>query len=341
MCYGLFLQGNFAIKQVPANRWEQQNQGKRGKQLYYNQNTEYIVNMRLTFLFVFLIGFCPNTSFTQNQANIWYFPVFGGLDYNSGKPKVIPSNVMGIGSAVMSDTLGNLLFYSGGRYINNKNLVPMKNGDSLIGDDPLSTQRVLIVQQPESDHLYYVFFVGRGPFTNTSLFGLWYNVVDMDGDNGLGEVIVKNVFIDAAWDAEEKLFAVKHANGKDVWIITRKTKDNKFAAFLLSKNGLNTTPVLSDGTFLSNVQDTRGYLKISYDKKYIFAAYQALAPHFVEIGKFNNTTGEINILYYLTKVNAQGLNVHPFGIEFSPDSKLVYIAFQPVDYKVEIYQYDM
>jgi len=108
----------------------------------------------------------------------------------------------------MCDSLGNLLFYSDGNILYNKNLDPMLNGSPLMNDDPNVTQRVVIVQKPENDSLYYVFFVGRGTFSNTGRYGLWYDIVNMNGDNGLGEVIEKNVFINSAWDAQDKLFAI-------------------------------------------------------------------------------------------------------------------------------------
>ncbi|RLD90005.1 MAG: hypothetical protein DRJ09_05575 [Bacteroidetes bacterium] len=296
---------------------------------------------RISFV-ILLILLLFDATFSQNQANLWYFGAYCGLDFNAGFPIKVNSTIYtGMGTAVMSDSLGNLLFYSDGDKIYNKNYSPMLNGEVLMGDDPEVTQRVVIVQKPESSHLFYVFFVGIGSWSSTGIFGFWYCLVDMNGDNGLGEVTKKNILINAAWDAQEKLFAVKYSNNKDVWIITHKLQENQFASFLLTKNGLNTNPVLSSASVVQQTMNRQGYMKISYDKRFFFNAYENTQPYFFEVGKFNDTTGEINILYYLTKIDAQGRTLFPYGIEFSPDSKLVYIAFRTKDNDVEIYQYDM
>ena len=225
----------------------------------------------------------------------------------------------------------------------------MMNGEDLAGGgDRIATQRVLIVKQPGSDNIYFVFIVGRGTYTSNGLRGLWYSVVDINGDNGLGEVIERDVFLNAAWDAQEKLFAANHQNNEDIWIITRKfqDQDHQYASFLLSPSGLNTTPVYSSAvvTQFSGLENVHGYSKISYDKKYLLTAHYFANPDaIVEICKFNDTTGVIEYLYYEMKVNQFGDKLFPYGIEFSPDSKFVYISYHdtnPVedDY---IYQYEM
>jgi hypothetical protein len=287
-------------------------------------------------------------SFSQhNEANIWYFGEFAGLDFNTGEPVVIQGYTHNFyGSASVCDTAGNLIIYSGGQKIWNRNYQIMLNGDNLIGDDYLVTQRVLIVPQPDSETIYYVFFVGRGPNSSSGQYGLWYNIVDMSGDNGLGEVIEKNKFLYAAWDATEKLFAVKHKNNKNIWIITRKFKEDKYAAFLITSSGLNTTPVLSNSTHISHINDQPGYLKISYDKKYIIAAYREYPEKMVEVGRFDANTGQIDILFREDKSDPYfGQLMHPFGIEFSPDSKFAYISYaywgNDTIMGDFIYQYDM
>ncbi len=306
-------------------------------------DADFIFNkMKKFFVFIFLFNFFGIIISAQNQANIWYYGKFSGLDFNSGNPVVTFSNFYTThGSAVESDSSGELLLYSDGQKLFNRDMNPMLNGDSLVGDDYACTQRVLIVKKPESNNIYYAFFVGRGDYTSSSKYGLWYDIIDMNGDNGLGEVIEKNIFVNSAWDAQDKLFALKQANNKDLWIITRKSIENKFAVFSLTKNGFNTTPVLSDATFLSHPQNTFGYLKVSYDKKYLFSNYDQSPPYFFEVGRFNDTTGEVSILYYLTKLDSLGRILQPFGIEFSPDSRWVYISFINRDKNIEIYQYDM
>jgi gliding motility-associated-like protein len=295
----------------------------------------------LFFILLLLLAF---QTYSQNEANIWYFGEYAGLDFNSGEPQVIPGHTWNHrGTSVYSDTLGNLLFYSDGIDIFNKNHHVMVNGEDLAGGSYAATQRVLFVKQPQSDNLFYVFIVGRGAHSNTGLYGLWYNIVDINGNNGLGEVIERDVFLSAAYDAQEKLFAVKHENKEDIWVVTRKIKDDKFASFLLTASGLNIMPVLSDAHNMQHIgENTKGYMKVSYDKKYLLAAYMCSNPaRITEVCKFNAATGVIDFLYYEMKLDEQGRKLAPFGIEFSPDSKYAYIAFTTDDNDVDIYQYDM
>lgn len=301
--------------------------------------------MKFIFAILFILFLTSHSNAQHKQANIWYFGDFAGLDFNTGEPQAISGHTWNpLGTAVYSDTTGSLLFYSDGIDIFNKNHSVMVNGSNLAGGDYSVTQRALIVKQPGFDHLFYVFIVGRGPFSTTGLYGLWYSIVDINGDNGLGEVIERDVFLSAAYDAQEKLFAVKHDNNEDIWIITRKIKDHQFASFLLSSSGLNTNPILSDAHVMPSpsVDDTRGYLKVSYDKKYLLSAYWFSDPsNIIEVCKFDAFTGAIDFLYYEMKLDEQGRKLTPFGIEFSPDSKFAYIAFSTKDDDVDIYQYDM
>ena len=67
----------------------------------------------------------------------------------------------------------------------------MSNGTGLEGGFS-STQSSLIVPMPLSDSLYYIFTTGQ-----QLSFGLSYSIVDMSLQGGFGEVIVKNVQLDA------------------------------------------------------------------------------------------------------------------------------------------------
>ena len=294
---------------------------------------------------LFFIFYSSDCNAQHKQSNIWYFGEFAGLNFNSGEPQVIPGYTWTpMGTSTYSDTSGNLLFYSDGIDLFNKNHQVMINGSDLAGGAYTVTQRVLIVKKPSSDNIFYVFIVGRGTGGPTGLYGLWYNIVDINGDNGLGEVIERDVFLSAAYDAQEKLFAVKHENKEDIWVITRKIKDDKFASFLLTSSGLNTNPVLSEAHSMQHPVngDTRGYMKVSYDKKYLLSAYLDSNPSFIiEVCKFDAAAGAIDFLYYEMKLDEQGRAIIPFGIEFSPDSKYAYIAFTTLDNDVDIYQYDM
>ncbi len=201
-------------------------------------------------------------AFPQGEANIWYFGDKAGLDFNSGSPVALTNGQMTTdeGCAVLSNNLGQLLFYTDGITIYNKNHQVMLNGTGLLGH-PSSTQSATIVPKPGSTNLYYVFTqtVNAGPN------GLRYSVIDLNLDGGLGGVTSdKNVFVTAP--SCEKLAVVKHANNVDFWILVHGWNNNIISSYLLTSTGLSTTPINNSiGVVVpnTNVDNVLGYMKFS------------------------------------------------------------------------------
>ncbi|RLD42177.1 MAG: hypothetical protein DRI89_07900 [Bacteroidetes bacterium] len=285
----------------------------------------------------------------QNQANIWYWGGNSGLDFNSGVPVNLPERNINSGNAmsVMCDTNGNFLFCCNAERILNRDGLIMPNGLNIIGSSNAS-MGALIVQQPGSDHLYYVFTVSRDYPDNN---GMYYSVVDMNLDGGLGDVTSeKNIPLDRAWAASNKLTSVRHANGEDIWILTRNFKtDQWYVAFLLTSTGLSTEGVMSLVQWRDD-NNNEGSMKVSPNKKYLAAAYRrhGLAnqayKQSLDICSFNASSGDIDILYTLSKnPNYWTEQYQPRAVEFSPDSKLLYITYydEGDDKLMELYQYDM
>jgi hypothetical protein len=141
--------------------------------------------LRLTVLLTLILLSC-NTLSAQNQANIWYWGDYCGFDFNSGVPVDNHEIHAGSGNAmsVMCDTNGNFLFCFNAFLVQNREGDTMQNGYNLIGETAAS-MGALIVQQPGSDHVYYLFTVD---FKQANDIGMHYSVVDMNLDGGLGSV---------------------------------------------------------------------------------------------------------------------------------------------------------
>ena len=290
----------------------------------------YRITIRFLILTVAIVT--ASTFYGQREADIWYFGEQCGLNFNSGVPEVLHNGQTfelfgGVGT--MSDSLGNLLFYSEADTIFTSQHLPMENGIGFI--EGAGTQSNLIVQWPGSGSLYFVF---RVPTLGPGTKGIYYSIVDMSRNNGLGAVIEKDILLVYAWDAYDKVIATLHKNKRDIWVITRKFTDDNYAAFLITPGGINETPVLSPAPDIGVDHVNRGFIKISYDKKYLFSSYWHERD--VEVCRFDDETGEIGFLYDL---NTGG---NPVGIEFSPDSKFAYISYQVgVVEKINILQYNM
>ncbi|RMG90376.1 MAG: PKD domain-containing protein, partial [Chloroflexi bacterium] len=247
--------------------------------------------------------------YAQKEANIWYFGRNAGVDFNSGAPVPLTNGQLSTseGCATISDANGNLLFYTDGITVWDRNHNVMPNGTGLMGH-PSSAQSAIIVPRPGSKTIYYIFTV---PYSATPAVGLRYSEVDMSLRSGLGDITVnKNILL--ASPACEKLTSVKHANGVDYWVIIKKTNTNQFNAFHVDCNGVNTTPVVSNAGINTN---TWGYLAASPDGKRLAMAENS--PGF-ELYDFDNATGVVSNPILL------GNGGGAYGVAFSPDNNLLY-----------------
>ena len=106
---------------------------------------------------IFILIFLPAVVFSQNEANIWYFGENAGIDFNSGSPVALTDGQLFTdeGCATISDTSGNLLFYTDGSTVYDKNHAIMPNGTGLLGNNS-STQSAIIVKKPGSNTIYFL-----------------------------------------------------------------------------------------------------------------------------------------------------------------------------------------
>ncbi|TBW27610.1 T9SS type B sorting domain-containing protein [Gramella sp. KN1008] len=261
--------------------------------------------------------------YTQKESAIWYFGEYAGLDFNNGNtPIALTDGKLNTdeGCATISDSNGNLQFYTDGTKVYNREHEVMLNGSGLLGHYS-STQSAIIVPEIGNEKIYYVFTVdGR---TGNSK-GFHYSKIDLNLDSGLGGVLpnTKNIFLLS--DVQEKITAVKHRNGKGIWVITCSGNEGlkEFYSFLLDENGLNTTPVIS---LVSDLSGGVGYLKASPEGNKL-----ATADPFINgftLFDFDNESGEVsNQMHIDSPLLPYGGFWGSYGIEFSPNSKLVYVS---------------
>ncbi|HEY6899161.1 MAG TPA: hypothetical protein VI233_00900, partial [Puia sp.] len=180
----------------------------------------------------------------SKRAWHWYFGKGAGIDFSTGVAKVDGSGNMDAseGTSTMSDEAGNLLFYSNGIQVWNRNHTLMPNGASIIGDIS-STQSTLIVPLPGNSSIYYLFSTFAATTNPNS--GLFYNVIDMSLDGGLGD-ITRDKNVPMLTSGTEQLAGTQHCNGTDFWIVSRQANYDslKLVAWRLTRKGL-TAPVVS------------------------------------------------------------------------------------------------
>lgn len=264
------------------------------------------------------------SAFAQ-ESNVWVFGHGTGLDFNSGAPVVIETNIdQKEGCASICDGRGQLLFYTDGKYILNRNHQRMPR--STIGltiTTTSTTQAALIVQSISDFNKYYVFSLEQ--WLNGSEPGrLYYRIVDMTLDNGLGDVVAgteNGILLDTA--LTEKMTAVP-GNNCNIWVVVRDRRSPVCKAYEINIAGLKTTPVLS--TIGTNNYGA-GTMKFSYDRKKLAMA----GGDRLTISDFDPSTGTLS---NMTTV-ASGPSF--YGTCFSKDNTKLYAC----RFDGNVMQYDL
>ncbi|MBI1191764.1 MAG: hypothetical protein GC205_01130 [Bacteroidetes bacterium] len=267
------------------------------------------------------------TATAQLETANWYFGQYAGVDHSAATPSVVTDGLTNTieGTASISDGWGNLLFYTDGRTIWDRNHNAMPTGTGLAGG-PSAAQSAMIIRQPLTDNIYFVFtayHMGGSP-------GLSYSIVDMLANGGLGDVIVKDVPLSDP--VAEKITAYKHSNNQDIWIVTHGFGNDEFQARLLTPTGLD-APVLSNVGSVHGmiVENSIGFMKFSPDGNWLAAAIFKQSK--AELFRFDRSTGMVSEPLTLLQ------DGWTYGLEFSPNSSKLYLTTHVTD--PALVQYDL
>src|SRR5690606_11790030 len=116
-------------------------------------------------------------------------------------------------------------------------------------------------------------------------------------DTGLGGVVPTEKNIPLESPVAEKITAVYHENGQDIWVISHKLNNNEFIAYLITATGIQTTPVVTsvgeNNLGGPNGFGALGYLKASPDGTKLASAISFYFTG-LELFDFNKSTGEVS-----------------------------------------------
>lgn len=278
-------------------------------------------------------------SFAQREAANWYFGENAGIRFNpDGSTTNLTNGRLNTteGCTTISDSNGNLLFYTDGITVWNKMHQPMTNANGARGNglygDPSSSQSALVVPKPNDPNIFYVFTVDTSSNARDPDFGFNYSTVDITMNGGLGDVVASSKNVNLLKDSSEKISAVvKDCFSKSVWVITfapfggiqsPEPVFDTFYAYEVSSTGINPTPVVSK--FNIFVSDPRGYLKLSPDGTKLACANATSGLYLYD---FDVSTGMVrNQKNIFTKISPPEKPQAPYGIEFSQNNKLLYVS---------------
>ncbi|MCA0235550.1 MAG: gliding motility-associated C-terminal domain-containing protein [Bacteroidetes bacterium] len=291
---------------------------------------------------------CPS----GKEGNFWFFGDHIGLDFNVSPPSVLTGMPMNTyeASTIVSDADGNLLFYSNGEYIWDRNhqrmpaVNPSMGGIALRGHR--SSTQILALPLPGSSTIFYLFYpevFDNATATTDTLRKMYYSVIDMTQNGGLGDVIDKDHFLFEK--TTEKVAATRHCNGEDWWVLTSESGSNRYFVWTFTPAGLSATPIVNSIGRINqpNGAGKGGELNFSPGANQILkigAARISLAQPwsfdcYVELLEFDNATGAIyNPILIIDSVRSV------YGGEFSPDNTKLYFNYWTpiID---SLYQYDL
>jgi len=231
--------------------------------------------------FLILILFNAVDSLAQNEENVWAFGQSFGIDFNNGSPTMIQTAIDGReGTASVCNPAGQLLFYTEGSKVWNRNHNLMFNGNHLTaipgiitGSDTMtatrsSSQGAVIIPMIDSPSKYYIFSLTSfefGPMRGR----LYYSVVDITLDGGLGGVEAgrKAIFLDSGFN--EKMIAIV-GDRCNIWLVLQSVDGTSYKSFEITESGINPTPVVSTPGPISTFPGwPAGLMKASPDRKRI------------------------------------------------------------------------
>ncbi len=325
---------------------------------YFRYLSTNIFSGKLLFTQCFLLLLSSTPMSVQGQKNYnlqWVLNNYIWMDFRHDSllvgilPNANQTLDPGDYSTTICDSIGTLLFYTGGCYVlNTKNQI-MKNGDSITGnwvlqnwcdnnDFPLKMNNT-ILPYPNNLEKYIIFnhdfvdpFGIGGPLPVP--VHLYYHVVDMNLDNGLGAIVEKKQVVIEDTIGRGYLQAVRHANGSDWWVIDPKWNSNCYFIVPVTLNGVGTFHMECIGKIWDN-NDWSGQTAFSPDATK-FARIQGLNG--LLIFDFDNLNGNLSNPIELDYSPNQDFER---GITFSPNSRYLYITTQLQIFQVDLWAADI
>ncbi|MBK7855111.1 MAG: hypothetical protein IPJ79_09560 [Bacteroidetes bacterium] len=209
---------------------------------------------------------CPLYFFGQGKAYNWLIGYQSATDANTSSKRMfvhtdsinstftptvfkMPFNSC---QATISHENGNLLISSNGCWVANATMDTMQNGGGLnpgafsttrctnISANPFPHANIILPMPDDSTKFYLFHMTGNNNLDFKMASEIFYSVVDITQDGGLGAIDSnqKNIVM-IADTLSQGIAACKHANGRDWWITVKKDSSDLIYKMLLSPTGIS------------------------------------------------------------------------------------------------------
>jgi len=301
--------------------------------------------MKKSLLKAFALSLFCVVSTLNAQNELWYFGGWNtggnmGVAFTGpGKSPVQRNNentrAFYEGVAVVSDGSGNLLFYSDGLFIYNKNNVKMNGGVVLHGgqensgnNSGSSAQGAYTLKDPSNPNRYYLFTMED--VINGSANGFRYTIIDMTLNGGLGDVVPGSVDViirDGVTETTTEMLAAVAKNCDTTWIVMHEGGSARFAAYPMSSAGIGTPVYSTAGPVILGKNDQgRGTAAFSPDGNFLGISFGAGIGSY--IFAFDKKTGTLSNTTLGPNKNGKLSNAGQYGSEWSPNGMNFYFSSQ-------------
>ncbi|HNR20312.1 MAG TPA: T9SS type A sorting domain-containing protein [Bacteroidia bacterium] len=304
-----------------------------------------------------LLFLLPLFSFSQKENNYWMmsgYPATGGntfIDFNTIQPTigiVNASYLFFLTNASICDSAGQLLFYTNGKYVANRNHDTLLNSQNYnpgwltnyyFGGLGLP-QGCFIIPRPGYHGQYYLFhesgeLVYVDSIQVSQPVKLSYSFIDMSLDNGMGGIVQGKKNLMALYDTliYGRITGTKHGNGRDWWIVTHRSDSNLIYKTLVTPDTIiNTSQNIGsyhrwekfyEQAVFSPQGDKYGII-LTVDKQTLY--------NVIDLYDFDRCTGLLS--------NHQSISIPDSftiatGCSFSPSGRFFYISTP-----LSLFQYD-
>ncbi|MGJ8684840.1 MAG: T9SS type B sorting domain-containing protein [Nonlabens sp.] len=310
-----------------------------------------LIKKKVVAILIFVVIAASQLTTAQLQASNWYFGFNAGISFDPVTGAVTPLTNGQLntneGCASISDENGNLLFYTDGITVFDRNHLIMQNGQGLLGN-PSSTQSAIIIPKPQDPDIYYIFTVDTAA-TGGQDSGLHWYEVDMTANLGQGAVMSSianpNNLIRTC---SEKITAINHGVNDEILVTALAefngvgTAFDTFYTFTVGPTGVDPVPVKSQVSTTITGGGRRGNLKISPDGQYMVSCNMGSGSYLYDYDQLTGVVANERPLIF------SGTNQSGYGVEFSPDSSILYVTASndgngnnPADQTSTLFQFDM
>ncbi len=284
-------------------------------------------------LFFALALCCNSPAQAQREAWNWHFGLHRALSFTADSVWMVPDRVYQTveGGGAYSDYDGSLLFFTDGALVWDHlqqpvSYLPLRSYSSV-------TQTGLVVRRPGSANKFHI--MNNYMWHEKELgeraeyyFSLYSSIIRRHPFTGNLSIVKRDSLLTI--ESTEKVCAIGHANGWDVWIVMHEMNGSRLRSYLLSDSGVGVDRyVLSEtgarwGTgnrkFWST--DIMGCMKATPSGNLIVAA----RGHFLEFFRFSPLSGQVTSLFTIPACDFPLGNSWTYGVEFSLNEEVLYVT---------------